>query len=41
MDVNIDRQDIRLVSKALKADLIKTGNYVKNFKIKFQTIFLN
>jgi dTDP-4-amino-4,6-dideoxygalactose transaminase len=30
----IDSQDIRLVSKALKEDLITTGNYVKKFENK-------
>ena len=30
----IDRQDIRLVSKALKEDLITTGRYVKKFEAK-------
>ena len=28
----IDRNDIKLVSKALKEDLITTGNYVKKFE---------
>ena len=31
---NIDAQDIRFVSKALKEDLITTGNYVKKFENK-------
>ena len=30
----IDNQDIRLVSKALKEDLITTGSYVKKFENK-------
>ena len=30
----IDNQDIKLVSKALKEDLITTGNYVKKFENK-------
>jgi dTDP-4-amino-4,6-dideoxygalactose transaminase len=30
----IDHQDIRLVSKALKEDLITTGSYVKKFENK-------
>jgi dTDP-4-amino-4,6-dideoxygalactose transaminase len=30
----IDNQDIRLVSKALKEDLITTGRYVKKFENK-------
>ena len=29
---HIDRNDIKLVSKALKEDLITTGNYVKKFE---------
>jgi len=28
----IDSQDIRLISKALKQDLITTGSYVKKFE---------
>jgi hypothetical protein len=28
-------QDIRPVSKVLKKDLIKTGDYIKNFYIKY------
>lgn len=30
----VDSQDIRLVSKALKKNLITTGNYVKKFEAK-------
>jgi len=30
----VDSQDIRLVSKALKDDLITTGQYVKKFENK-------
>jgi dTDP-4-amino-4,6-dideoxygalactose transaminase len=30
----IDSQDIKFVSKAMKADLITTGDYVKKFENK-------
>ena len=30
----VDNQDIKLVSKALKEDLITTGRYVKKFENK-------
>ena len=36
----IDNQDIKYVSKALKQDLITTGNYVKKLRIKFLKIFV-
>jgi UDP-4-amino-4,6-dideoxy-L-N-acetyl-beta-L-altrosamine transaminase len=36
----IDSQDIRVVSKALKEDLITTGRYVKKFENKISK-FLN
>ena len=36
----IDSQDIRIVSKALKEDLITTGRYVKKFENKISK-FLN
>jgi dTDP-4-amino-4,6-dideoxygalactose transaminase len=35
----IDSQDIRLVSKALKEDLITTGGYVKKFEYKISKFF--
>ena len=35
----IDNQDIRLVSKALKEDLITTGRYVKKFENKISKFF--
>ena len=35
----IDSQDIRLVSKALKEDLITTGRYVKKFENKISDFF--
>ena len=35
----IDSQDIRLVSKALKEDLITTGNYVRKFEHKISKFF--
>jgi dTDP-4-amino-4,6-dideoxygalactose transaminase len=35
----IDAQDIRLVSKALKEDLITTGRYVKKFENKISKLF--
>jgi dTDP-4-amino-4,6-dideoxygalactose transaminase len=35
----IDAQDIRLVSKALKEDLITTGRYVKKFEYKISKLF--
>jgi dTDP-4-amino-4,6-dideoxygalactose transaminase len=35
----IDNQDIRLVSKALKEDLITTGNYVKKLEYKISKFF--
>jgi dTDP-4-amino-4,6-dideoxygalactose transaminase len=35
----IDSHDIRLVSKALKEDLITTGSYVKKFEKKISKFF--
>ena len=35
----IDSQDIRLVSKALKEDLITTGRYIKKFENKISNFF--
>ena len=34
----IDRDDIKLVSKSLKQNLITTGNFVKKFENKISTL---